>query len=234
MMAPDQFFFLLELFLRQLRVYYFMAPSLTRGRVCNLLLLIGLTNAVPLGSEFHWYTRPYFIAPIFGNPLIWRAKFPYLYPLRIGWLSYTPGHWILDSCSAWYTKFINTLLTQNIFLSHTASNSGYPNCCGPSNCRPETTYIIEVEVDVTLWLTVSQSVCLGVRHPFGAHDQILLFTFFYLKIAFFFVLERPLWRDDRSAICSAICQWSESPRTHNHTLLSHLIVLGFLSVASYD
>jgi hypothetical protein len=33
----DQFFFLLEISFRQLRVHYFVAPSLTRGRVCNLL-----------------------------------------------------------------------------------------------------------------------------------------------------------------------------------------------------
>jgi hypothetical protein len=33
----DQFFFLLEIVFRQLRVCYFVAPSLTRGRVCNLL-----------------------------------------------------------------------------------------------------------------------------------------------------------------------------------------------------
>jgi hypothetical protein len=33
----DQFFFLLEIFCGQLRVCYFVAPSLTRGRVCNLL-----------------------------------------------------------------------------------------------------------------------------------------------------------------------------------------------------
>jgi hypothetical protein len=33
----DQFYFLLEIFFRQLRVCYVMAPSLTRGRVCNLL-----------------------------------------------------------------------------------------------------------------------------------------------------------------------------------------------------
>jgi hypothetical protein len=32
----DQFFFLLEIFFRQLRVCYFVAPSLTRGRVCSL------------------------------------------------------------------------------------------------------------------------------------------------------------------------------------------------------
>jgi hypothetical protein len=28
-----------------------MVPSLTRGRVCNLLLLLDLASAVPLGSE---------------------------------------------------------------------------------------------------------------------------------------------------------------------------------------
>jgi hypothetical protein len=33
----DQFFFLLEIFFRQLQVCYFVAPSLTTGRVCNLL-----------------------------------------------------------------------------------------------------------------------------------------------------------------------------------------------------
>jgi hypothetical protein len=78
------------------------------------------------------------------------------------------------------------------------------------------------KVEVTLWLTVSQSVCLGVGHPFGAHDQILLFPFFCRKIALLFVLGRPLWREDGSVICSAIYQWSESRRTHNHTLLPHL------------
>jgi hypothetical protein len=33
----DQFFFLLEISFRQLRLCYFVAPSQTRGRVCNLL-----------------------------------------------------------------------------------------------------------------------------------------------------------------------------------------------------
>jgi hypothetical protein len=35
--AHDQFFFLLEISFRQLRVCYFEAPSLTRGLICNLL-----------------------------------------------------------------------------------------------------------------------------------------------------------------------------------------------------
>jgi hypothetical protein len=46
----DQFFFLLEIFFRQLWVCYFVASSLTRGWVCNLLLLLVLASAVPLGS----------------------------------------------------------------------------------------------------------------------------------------------------------------------------------------
>jgi hypothetical protein len=47
----DQFFFLLEILFRQLQMCYFVAPSLTRGRVCNLLLLLVLASAVPLGTE---------------------------------------------------------------------------------------------------------------------------------------------------------------------------------------
>jgi hypothetical protein len=46
----DQFFFLLEIFFRQLRICYFVAPSLMRGRVCNLLLLLVLTREVALWS----------------------------------------------------------------------------------------------------------------------------------------------------------------------------------------
>jgi hypothetical protein len=49
----DQFFFLLEIFFRQLRVCYFVAPSLARGRASNLLvqLLLGLARAVTLRSK---------------------------------------------------------------------------------------------------------------------------------------------------------------------------------------
>jgi hypothetical protein len=44
--------FLLEIIFRQLRVCYYGEPSLTRGRVCNLQLLLGLASAVFIGSEF--------------------------------------------------------------------------------------------------------------------------------------------------------------------------------------
>jgi hypothetical protein len=48
-----QIFFILEIFLIQLRVCYFVAPSLTIERFRNLLLLLSLANAVPLGSQFY-------------------------------------------------------------------------------------------------------------------------------------------------------------------------------------
>jgi hypothetical protein len=84
----DQFLILLEIFFRRLRVCYFVAPSLTRGRVCNLLLLLVLANAVPPDS------RPYFTIPIFETPPTWRVRSPYLYPPGTKWPSYTPGHWV--------------------------------------------------------------------------------------------------------------------------------------------
>jgi hypothetical protein len=56
------------------------------------------------------------------------------------------------------------------------------------------------------------------------------FTFsFCRKIALLLVLGRPLWREDGSVICSTICQWSELRRTHNHTLLSHLRLMGSIT-----
>jgi hypothetical protein len=84
----DQFFFLPEIFFRHLRVCYFVSPSLTRGRVCNLPLLLVLSSAVPRHST------PCFIVPILETLSTWRARFPYLYPPGTGWPSYTPGHWV--------------------------------------------------------------------------------------------------------------------------------------------
>jgi hypothetical protein len=44
-----QFFFLLDIFFRHSRVCYFVTPSLTRGQVCNLLLLMVLASTATLG-----------------------------------------------------------------------------------------------------------------------------------------------------------------------------------------
>jgi hypothetical protein len=51
----------------------------------------------------------------------------------------------------------------------------------------------------------------------------LVATYYFLsEICGLVSVGRPLWREDGSEICSAITQWSESLRTHKHTLLSHL------------
>jgi hypothetical protein len=71
--------------------------------------------------------------------------------------------------------------------------------------------------------TDGQSVCLGVEHPCGTWDQILLLVWMLLsEICGLVSVGRPLWWEDGSAIHSVITQWSESCRTCNHTLLSHL------------
>jgi hypothetical protein len=41
-------------------------------------------------------------------------------------------------------------------------------------CLNEKLWEVKVKVKVTLRLTVSQSVSLGIEHPPGAHDQILI------------------------------------------------------------
>jgi hypothetical protein len=49
------------------------------------------------------------------------------------------------------------------------------------------------------------------------------FNFLCLTITFFLLhVGHPLWREEGSAVCSAITQWSELGRTRNHTLLSRL------------
>jgi hypothetical protein len=79
--------------LRQLQVCYFVASFLMRGWVCNLLLVLVLARAVPLGSESRG-TRPYFIVPILETALTWKARSPSFYPPGTGWPRYTPGHWV--------------------------------------------------------------------------------------------------------------------------------------------
>jgi hypothetical protein len=90
----DQFFFLLKMFFRQLSVCYFVAPSLTSGRVCNLLLLLVLASAVPLGSESRG-TQDHILLPQFlrlpqpGGPgpriYIPRNRVVQIYPRALGW-----------------------------------------------------------------------------------------------------------------------------------------------------
>jgi hypothetical protein len=82
-------------------------------------------------------------------------------------------------------------------------------------------------VELMLWPTVSPPLLCG---PWPE----LTFSFLLRDSCFALVLGRPLWREDGSVICNATWQWSESRRTHNHTLLSHRRLLDSPSVASHD
>jgi hypothetical protein len=65
----------------------------------------------------------------------------------------------------------------------------------------------EVEVKVTLRLTVSQSVCLGIKHTCGTCEQILFPAGMLLSgICGLVSMGRPVWLEDGSAICSVITQ----------------------------
>jgi hypothetical protein len=70
------------------------SPSLTRGRVCRLQLLLTLARAVILGPESRWTQDN-----ILLNPPTLKARTPHLYPPATGWPSYTPRHWVPFSSS---------------------------------------------------------------------------------------------------------------------------------------
>jgi hypothetical protein len=115
----DQFFFLLEVFFRQLRVCYFVAPSLTRGRVSNWLLLLVPASAVPLWCEFfgtqdHILLSQFLPLPQPGGPgpriYIPRNRVAKIYPRALGSLSVAPydsgyGEGILSRLHSGKTKF---------------------------------------------------------------------------------------------------------------------------------
>jgi hypothetical protein len=68
-----------------LRSCIYWAPSLTRGRVCNLQCNHSIVRVAR-------NPKPYFTVSS-ETPPAWRVRFPYLYPAGTGWPSYTPGHW---------------------------------------------------------------------------------------------------------------------------------------------
>jgi hypothetical protein len=90
----DQFFFLLEIFFAQLRVCYFVAPFLTKGRVCNLLFLLVLSSAIPLGSESRG-TQDYILLSQFLRLPQPGGPSPRIYiPQEQGGQDIPPGHWV--------------------------------------------------------------------------------------------------------------------------------------------
>jgi hypothetical protein len=90
----DQFFFLLEISFKQLRVCYFVAPSLMRGRVCNSLynFFWALPEQLLLDRSPAELTATFYCF-IWDSPNL-EGQVPNLYPPGTGWPSYTPRHWV--------------------------------------------------------------------------------------------------------------------------------------------
>jgi hypothetical protein len=135
-----------------------VALFLTRGRVCNLLLLLVLASAVPFLSESCGTLDHILLSQFLRLPQTWRTRSPYLYPTGTGWPRYTPGH-----CVPFPLPLTTRRATVKVF--------------NPSSTRPltrQTWEEVEVEVEVNLRPTVSRPVCPGVRPPSGTRDQLLI------------------------------------------------------------
>jgi hypothetical protein len=78
----------------------------------------------------------------------------------------------------------------------------------------------QVKVNVILCLTISQSVCPGVRLPSGTCDQFCLSLPWKLSqtVVGFFIMEHPLWRVCNLKLLlsfiSVVFIWSQSHRAH--------------------
>jgi hypothetical protein len=98
---------------------------------------------------------------------------------------------------------------------------------------PQDIYVVNVELSWCDRRSVDPPVLVSGT-PLRPMTRFFFLLSFAGQLLWSFILGRPLWREDGSVICSSICQWSESRRTRNLTLLSHLRLLGSLSAASYD
>jgi hypothetical protein len=96
---------------RHLWVCWYGAPSLTRGRVCLLQLLLSSPAQSFSGPSLAGLMATFYCLR-FETPPVWRTRSLYLYPPGTGWPGYNPRHWVW--CNLSYRLALNTLLTDRI------------------------------------------------------------------------------------------------------------------------
>jgi hypothetical protein len=106
-----------------------------------------------------------------------------------------------------------------------ASNLGYSCASGLRSCLNGGSRPAAYSSSPTLRPTVSRSVCLGVKHPSGVHDQILI-TVRQLRVCWCGPLSLTRGRDCRLqlllALTNTVILGSESRGTRDHILLSQI------------
>jgi hypothetical protein len=98
---------------RPLRVCGYEAPSLTRGRVCRLQLLLSLPAQSFSGSSPAGLMTTFYCLR-FETPPTWRTRSLYLYPPGTGWPGYTPRHWVTHHFLNWMSSSLYSLVADSI------------------------------------------------------------------------------------------------------------------------
>jgi hypothetical protein len=78
---------------KQLRVLWYGASSMTRGRVCRLQLLAVLASTVTLRSQSCWTHDHILLSQILDFPNL-EGLVPIFISSGTGWPSFTPRHWV--------------------------------------------------------------------------------------------------------------------------------------------